>query len=51
MRMMSHVKVCSSTTYHIILAKFGELPMEIYALKLQHALNNGSPTYPLLVSE
>ena len=25
MHMMSHVKVCSSSTYHILLAKFGEL--------------------------
>ena len=33
-RMMSHVKVCSSTTYHIILAEFKELPIELYALKL-----------------
>jgi len=32
--MMSHVKVRSSTTYHILLAEFGELPMELYALKL-----------------
>ena len=30
--MMSHVKVHSSTTYHILLAKFGELPVELYAL-------------------
>ena len=34
MHMMSHVKVCSSTTYHILLAEFGELPIELYALKL-----------------
>ena len=32
--MMSHVKVCSSTTYHILLAEFGELHVELYALKL-----------------
>jgi hypothetical protein len=32
--MMSHVKVCFSTTYHILLAEFGELPIEIYARKL-----------------
>ena len=32
--MMSHVKVCSLTTYHILLVEFGELPMELYALKL-----------------
>ena len=30
--MMSHVKVRSSTTYHILLAKFGELSIELYAL-------------------
>jgi len=33
-RMMSHVKVHSSTTYHILLAKFGETPIELQALKL-----------------
>ena len=27
------LKVCSSTTYHILLAKLGELPMELYAHK------------------
>ena len=32
--MRSHVKVHSSTTYHILLAEFGELPIELYALKL-----------------
>ena len=32
--MMSRVKVYSSATYHIVLAKFGELPMKLYALKL-----------------
>ena len=31
---MSHVKVCSSTTHHVLLAKFGEFPMEFYAPKL-----------------
>ena len=40
--MMFHVKVCSLTTYHILLADFKELPIELYALKLtmgiqQHA--------------
>ena len=34
MHMMSHVKMCSSITYHFLLARFGELPMELYALKL-----------------
>ena len=32
--MMSHVKVCSLTTYYILLAEFGEHPMDLYALKL-----------------
>jgi hypothetical protein len=32
--MTSHVKVCSLTTYHIMLVEFGELPMELYALRL-----------------
>ena len=31
---MSHVKVRSSTTYHILSAKFRELPIELYARKL-----------------
>jgi hypothetical protein len=31
---LSHVKVCSLTTYHIRLAKFGEFPIGLYALKL-----------------
>jgi hypothetical protein len=34
MHMMSHVKVCSPTTYHILLAKFGGIPIELYALNL-----------------
>ena len=34
MHMMPHVKVHSLTTYHILLAKFGQLPIELYALKL-----------------
>ena len=47
MQMMSHVKVCSSTTYHILLVEFIKLLIELYALKLTMGLN-GSPTYPLL---
>ena len=31
---ISHIKGCSSTTYHILLAKLGELPMELYSLTL-----------------
>ena len=34
MHVIPHVKVRSSTTYHILLAKFGELPIESYSLKL-----------------
>ena len=32
--MMSHVKVCSSTTYHILLAEFKQLCIKLYALEL-----------------
>lgn len=32
--MMSYVKVCSLTTYHILLAKVFEFPMKLHALKL-----------------
>ena len=31
---MPHIKVHALTTYYILLAEFGELPMELYALKL-----------------
>ena len=34
MHMMSHVKVCSSISYHTLLAEFGKVPIELYALKL-----------------
>jgi hypothetical protein len=34
MHMMSHGKVRSSTTYHILLAEFEEFPIELHALKL-----------------
>ena len=43
---MSHVKVRSSTTYPILLAKFEEFPIELYALKLAMGFNNDLPTYP-----
>ena len=33
MHMMYHVKVCSSTTYHILLYEYGELPIELHTLK------------------
>jgi len=34
MHVMSHIKVRSSTTYQILLAEFGEIPIELYTLKL-----------------
>ena len=34
MYMMSHVKVSSLTAFHILLAEFGDLPIELYTLKL-----------------
>ena len=34
MHMMSHIKVCSSTTFDILLAEFKELPIDLYPLKL-----------------
>ena len=34
MHTMSHVKVRSLTTYHILLADFEKFPIELYALKL-----------------
>ena len=34
MHVMAHINVCSLTTYHISLAKFVELPKELYALEL-----------------
>ena len=42
MHMRHHVKVCSLTTYHVVLAKFGEHTIDLHALKLtlgfQHCL-------------
>ena len=32
--MMSHIKMHSSTIYHILLVEFGELLIELHALKL-----------------
>ena len=40
-----HVKVHSSTTNHIMFAKFGELPIELYALKLAMGSTSVGPTY------
>ena len=34
MHMMSQVKEGSLTTYHLFLTEFGELSIEVYALKL-----------------
>ena len=51
--MMSHVNMRSSTTYHILLAEFGELPIELYTLELtmgfQQRLAHLSPS--LLVNK
>jgi hypothetical protein len=38
MHMISYVKVRSSTTYHTLLAKFGELIIKLYVLKLTMGL-------------
>ena len=47
---MSHLKVHSSTPYHILLAKFEEPAMELYALKLTIGFQQWDtiPTYPCL---
>ena len=49
MHMMSHVKVCSSTTYHVLLAKFKDLHIELYTLKVimgfQHWLAHLPPSW------
>ena len=39
--MMSHVKMRSQTTYHMLLTTFGELTMELDTLKLTLDFNNG----------
>ena len=49
MHVMSHVKVCSSTSYHIIPTEFRELPIESYTLNL--TFNNTSRNYPLLARQ
>jgi hypothetical protein len=47
MYMMSHIKVCPSTTYHILLVEFREPPIELSTLKLimgfQQQLTHLSP--------
>jgi hypothetical protein len=45
MHMMSHVKVHSSTTDLIMLAKFGEILMELYALKPNLGIQRELATY------
>ena len=46
--MMSHVNVCSLTTYHILLVEFGELLMDLYALNLTMSFQQQLATYPPL---
>ena len=46
--MMSHIRVRSTTTCHILLAELGEILIELCALKLTMGFNNGSPAYPPL---
>ena len=48
MHMMSHIKVHSLTTYHIFMAKFRELPIELYALKLTMGFQQWLPHLPPL---
>ena len=47
-KMMSQVKVYSLTTIHILLAVFGELPIQLYALKLTMGFQQQLATYPLV---
>ena len=52
MHMMSYVKVCSSTSYHILLVEVGELPIQLYALKLTLGFQQRvAHLIPLLVSQ
>ena len=39
MHMVSHIKVCSSTTYHIFMAEFGELPIDLYGSQAHNGLS------------
>ena len=51
MHMMSHVKACSWSTYHVLLGEFGELPIELYTLKLTIGFQQQrAHISPLLVS-
>jgi hypothetical protein len=47
MHMMSRVTVCSSTTYRILMAEFGELHIASYTLKLS---TTARPPIPFLAS-
>ena len=51
MYMMSHVKAFSLTTYHVLLAEIGELPIELHTLELivgfEQWLNHISPSWSL----
>ena len=52
MHLMSHFKVSSLTTYHILLANFKELPIELYALKPYFGLSTiACPPILLWVSQ
>ena len=52
MHMMSHVGVRSLATYHILLVEFGELPIELHALKLTICFQQRlAHIFPLLVSK
>ena len=44
MHIKSYIKLCFSTTYHILMAEFGELPIELYTLMLTWTSNNDLPT-------
>ena len=46
MHILSHIKVHSLTTYHILHAKFGELPIELYAFRLATDKAIKQPRYP-----
>ena len=48
MHIVPRVNVSFSTTYHILLAEFEELLIELHTLKLTIAFIKGSPTYPPL---
>ena len=51
MHMMSLIKVCSSTTYHILLVKFKELPIELLSQAYYGLSRTACPPIPLLVSQ